>query len=154
MSATFPFLAVMSLATILDFATKRISNYLILLGLSAGLALSYINAGPTGLLDSAYGALLGLFLFIYPYIKSLMGAGDVKLMAVAGSFLGPYSVLMAALYASIIGGLLVLAYLIYKGLLFDSLNRAFRFKFSSNRIPYAFAISLGACLALINPTLL
>lgn len=154
MSVTFPFLAVMSLATVLDFATKRISNYLVLLGLSIGLLLSYLNGGVSGLASSAFGALVGLLIFILPYTKSLMGAGDVKLMAVAGSFLGPYLVLMAALYASIIGGLLVLSYLLYKGLLLDSLNRAFRFHFSSNRIPYAFAISLGACLALLNPTLL
>ena len=144
----------MSLATLLDFATKRISNYLILLGLSTGLLLSYFNDGLSGLVSSILGALIGLLIFIYPYAKSLIGAGDVKLMAVAGSFLGPHLVVMAALYASTIGGLVVLVYLLYSGLLFDSLNKVSRFHFSSHRIPYAFAISTGACLALLNPNLL
>jgi prepilin peptidase CpaA len=152
MSVTFPFLAVMSLATLLDFATRRISNYLILFGLSLGLFLAYINGGLSALASSTLGAIIGLLVFIYPYSKSLMGAGDVKLMAVAGAFLGPNAILLTALYASIIGGLSVLIYLLYKGVLTESASRAFRLRFSATRIPYAFAISLGACLALFNST--
>ncbi|MBU3628863.1 prepilin peptidase [Polynucleobacter sp. AP-Reno-20A-A9] len=153
MSVTFPFLAVISLATILDLVTRRISNYLILIGLAAAFILAYVNGGLGALANSVLGATLGLLVFIYPYVKSLMGAGDVKLMAVVGAFLGPYAVLLTALYASMIGGLIVLAYLLYRGLLAESLSRAFRLRFSSERIPYAFAISLGACVALLNPTL-
>ena len=153
MSVTFPFLAVISLATILDFVTRRISNYLILIGLAIASILAYVNGGIGALANSFLGSTLGLLVFIYPYIKSLMGAGDVKLMAVVGAFLGPYAVLLTALYASMIGGLIVLAYLLYRGLLAESLSRAFRLRFSSERIPYAFAISLGACLALLNPIL-
>ncbi len=95
MSAAFPFLLVMSLATISDFATKRISNYLILLGLSVGLLMAYINGGIGALGGSLLGMIVGLLVFIYPYMKLFIGAGDVKLMMVSGSFLGPYFVLLA-----------------------------------------------------------
>ena len=154
MTATLPLLAVISIATVCDLMTRRIPNALLLLGLFFALLLAYVNGGISLLLTSVLGSGVGFLSLIYPYSKSLIGAGDVKLMAVVGAFLGPYLTLLTILYASIFGGLIIALYLAYKGLLMQSVSRLFQLNFSSLRIPYAFAISLGACLALLNPNYL
>lgn len=154
MSISLPFFVVMSIATAMDFLTKRISNYLILSGLILGFSLALVNGGLESFGNALLGSLVGLAVFLYPYTKSVMGAGDVKLMAVVGSFLGPYLTLLAALYTSIFGGILILIYLAYKGLVSETFNNLFQFKVSTSRVPYAFAISLGSGFALLNPTFL
>jgi prepilin peptidase CpaA len=154
MSITFPLLALVSVATACDLAWRRIPNYLILSGLLFAFIASWFNGGMTGLIYSFAGAMIGLLIFIFPYSKSLIGGGDVKLMAAVGAFLGPYSILLVALYASLFGGLFVLAFLLFRGQLKATVSRVLKLDFSSARTPYAFAIFLGSCLTLINPTLL
>ena len=150
MNATAPFLAILLLAAFSDLLTYKVPNMFIVPSLFLAFILAFINGGSNFLLNSIYGAFVGFLALLYPYSKSLIGAGDVKLMAVVGAFLGPKSVLLAVLYASIFGGLIVLVYLIYKGLLGESLLRILKFKFSNTRIPYACAISAGSCLTLFN----
>jgi prepilin peptidase CpaA len=65
-----------------------------------------------------------------------MGGGDVKLMAGFGALLGPSGTVVAAVLASIAGGLLA------AGLLLFQPRRA--------SIPYAPAIVLGAWLVLLG----
>ena len=150
MNVTAPFLVILLLAAFLDLLTKKVPNFLILPSLLLAFPLAYLNGGADLLLNSILGACVGFLVLLYPYSKSLIGAGDVKLMAVVGAFLGPKLVLLAVLYASVFGGLIVLVYLFYKGLLAQSFRRAMSLQFSNARIPYACAISAGSCLALFN----
>lgn len=150
MNATAPFLVILLLAAFVDLLTNKVPNILILPSLLLAFLLSYMNGGAGLLLNSIFGACVGFLVLLYPYYKSLIGAGDVKLMAVVGAFLGPKLVLLAFLYTSVFGGLIVLVYLAYKGLLAQSFRRVMSLQFSSARIPYACAISAGSCFTLFN----
>jgi prepilin peptidase CpaA len=150
MNTTAPFMVILLLAAFIDLLTNKVPNILILPSLLLAFLLAYLNGGAGLLLNSILGAGVGFLVLLYPYSKSLIGAGDVKLMAVVGAFLGPKLVLLAVLYASVFGGLIVLIYLAYKGLLAQSFRRAMSLQFSSARIPYACAISAGSCLTLFN----
>jgi prepilin peptidase CpaA len=58
---------------------------------------------------SIAGCVLGFLLFFPLFALRGMGAGDVKLLAAVGAWLGPSQVLIAALATSIAGGVIALA---------------------------------------------
>ncbi|MBA5686214.1 A24 family peptidase [Rugamonas apoptosis] len=101
-----------------DVRTRRIPNRLVLGGAVAGLAFQALLAPGAGLFTNPFGALgllnglaglgLGLGLLLPMYMLGAMGAGDVKLMAMSGAFLGPHDILGAALLTMIAGGVLAL----------------------------------------------
>jgi prepilin peptidase CpaA len=102
-----------------DVRTRRIPNRLVLLGTLAGLALNTLLPPGAGLLSTAPGGLglsnalggcaLGLAALLPLYLLRTMGAGDVKLMAMTGAFLGPGATLGAVLMTLLAGGILALA---------------------------------------------
>ena len=102
-----------------DLRTRRIPNRLVLWGtvggvllnsmLPAGAGLFQPPLGGLGLLQSLAGAAAGLALLLPMYLLRALGAGDVKLMAMCGAFLGPDAVLEAALLTFLCGGVLALA---------------------------------------------
>ena len=102
-------LGVLIIAMITDIHGNRIPNWLTLPAIIIGLGINFILAGACGLLFSIEGLILGMGLFIVLYMLGGMGAGDVKLMGVVGTMLGPQMVLWAALYTAIIGGIYALA---------------------------------------------
>lgn len=91
-----------------DLSWRKIPNWLTGPSILVGLGLhTFINQW-TGLIFSLEGAALGLGLFLLMYLPGWMGAGDVKLFAAVGSFLGPGQTLSAAIVIALVGGLLVL----------------------------------------------
>jgi prepilin peptidase CpaA len=78
------------------------------------LALAYHGTmnGLDGLLFSSGGLLLGVAIFIPPYLMGGMGAGDVKLMGAAGTVLGPRGVFNVAVFTAVIGGIYALVLLL------------------------------------------
>jgi prepilin peptidase CpaA len=66
----------------------KIHNVLTLPLLLSGLIYHAATAGTPGFLESLLGALFGFCLLIMLYIMGGMGAGDVKLMAGIGAWLG------------------------------------------------------------------
>ena len=123
-------------AAIDDLRRNAISNWINLGALAAGLAYHSTQRGLPGLGLAAAGALIGFLLFLALYLLGAMGAGDLKLMAAFGSLLGPSGILLTALLAAPIGGLIAAAILLW-----DRSRRA---------IPYAPAIALGAWLAFLG----
>src|SRR5262245_23535685 len=99
-----------------DVRSRRIPNKLVVAGLLAGLALQATVTPGAGLFSEPFGALgllkasagmaLGLVLLLPMYALGAMGAGDVKLMAMLGAFLGPLDILGAGLSSVLAGGLL------------------------------------------------
>jgi prepilin peptidase CpaA len=93
------------------------------LGLVLGLAGQAYLDGLDGLADGGLGALIGFGIFLPLYALGGMAAGDVKLMAMAGSFMTPYFALWAAFFSLIAGGLCGLLLVLAKGQLQQTLGR-------------------------------
>jgi prepilin peptidase CpaA len=54
---------------------------------------------------SSYGALVGFGVFFIPYITGIMGAGDVKLMAAVGAWLGGPATFIIAVFGCLAAGI-------------------------------------------------
>ena len=98
-------LLVLLLAAMIDLRTFRIPN-LITMPFAIG-ALTYygVRYGYAGLLFSLAGFGVGLLLLLVPYMLGGLGGGDVKLLGMAGAFLGPRAVVSAFFFIAIVGGI-------------------------------------------------
>jgi prepilin peptidase CpaA len=153
------FLAVV--AAIIDVQQHRIPNRLTYPGIICGFALRGLLFGLKGLATAATGCLLaGGIMFLF-YVVRAMGAGDVKLMAALGAFVGPHDVVGVLLATAIFGGVLGIAYAVYRrriGTTLRNVGSVLRFHAwaglqahpelnldnpSALRMPYGLAIALG-----------
>ena len=117
--------SVMASALWHDIRSRRIPNLLILSGtvaamllhtlMPAGADLYRLPVGGNGIAFSAGGFALGLLLLMPFYALRTMGAGDVKLMAMVGAFLGPAGVTGAALLSMLCGGVLAMIVALWSG---------------------------------------
>ncbi|XXJ18636.1 A24 family peptidase [Desulfovibrio caledoniensis] len=98
-------------ATVTDIRNQRIYNWLTFPLILAGLATHTVFGGFAGLKFAAYGFALGFVAMVIPYFMGVMGAGDVKLMAGIGAWLGVEATLTAFLFTCIAGGIYALAVL-------------------------------------------
>jgi prepilin peptidase CpaA len=159
-------------ALVFDLRERRIPNTLILLALGAGLLVNLIGpqiwlrssgllsiySGALGAKGSLLGALTGLAIFLPFYLLHAMGAGDVKLMAGIGSFVGPATSINVALFILVTGGMLAAVRMVWVGktqlVLFNvatalgqwvpgSLARFDAATQSADRMPYGVAMAGG-----------
>ena len=166
----------LSIAVLHDVRSRKIPNRLVFVGTAMGIGLNVIvhgisappmePLGGLGLLPSLAGAGIGLVTLLPIYALRAMGAGDVKLMAMVGAFLGPELVLIAVLMTLLSGGVLAIAVALSRGALMKSLNNtrylmvnALMNAFAGNgigidksvaptgKLPYAIAIMSGTALA-------
>jgi len=94
-------------ACVTDVRRRRIPNPLVLALAASGLAFSvYLDPWLPGLVRGVAGFALGFAIWIAFYALGAIGAGDVKLFAAAGVWLGPGATWRAALVAAAVGGLL------------------------------------------------
>ena len=106
-----PLLAV---AVVSDVRRHRIPNWLCLVGLTAGLGVQYWLGGWHGAIQALLGACVGLLGFMPFYLLRAMGAGDVKLLAAVGSFLGPQGALVATALSLLVGGLGAFGFVLWR----------------------------------------
>lgn len=104
--------ALMITAATWDVWKRKIPNGLILAGLLLGAALGLQASGLMGLGQALLGATVALLALILPFATRHMGGGDVKMMMVAGAFLGWSLVLQAIIVGTAIHGVLALAFLL------------------------------------------
>lgn len=161
-------LVLVAMAAWVDIKSRRIPNWLILLGLITSLMLHVYLNNYDGFKSWSLGFLVGLGGFMPLYLMRAMGAGDVKLMAMVGSFLGPLSVLDAMLAILVAGGILAIAMALYSGALQQTLTNVRNaltlgmYKTlsgggvqleapptSTGNLPYAVAIAIGTLIHLI-----
>ena len=104
-------------AAVIDYRSHRIPNWLVLCGALYGLIYNTLMpAWPQGsILVALAGLGLGLVLFLPLYLLRAMGAGDVKLLAMAGAFLGPNDIVRAALASLLVGGALAIVFVLMRG---------------------------------------
>lgn len=98
-----------------DFKTHRIPNCLTVPAALAALLLNIGIAGLDGALRSGTGLMVGLAVFLPFFLGGQFGAGDVKGMAAVGAFVGPYGVILAAIWTLVAGLFGGLAFLLATG---------------------------------------
>jgi prepilin peptidase CpaA len=151
----------LSAAVLVDLRRHRIPNSLVLVAFLTALALQSAAGGWQGLSTGLLGAATGLVCFMPFYLLRGMGAGDVKLLACVGAFLGPKGALLAALAALMAGGLGAILYVGMRASL-EALRATSRGGVTAliaaawigadsarrDRLPYALPIAVGGCISL------
>jgi prepilin peptidase CpaA len=163
--AWWPTFAVLGVATFTDLRSRRIPNWLVLPFLLAGLAVSIWMYGWQGLGQSLGGALLGLVVYGILFWMGGMGAGDVKLCAAIGAWVGPQQLMLALVLTGMVGGVMVFCWAVFGGFLKElftgASNLAFRWKGQGGvcdpemvianplrrKMPYAPAIAIGTLIS-------
>lgn len=98
------------IATIADLRQRRIPNILVVAGVALGIVGHAWFAAGAGILTATAGMLVGLLCLLPLYALGALGAGDVKLMAMCGAFLGPVQGAVASVSTLVAGGVLGLAW--------------------------------------------
>jgi prepilin peptidase CpaA len=164
-------MALLSIAAVIDVRTSRIPNWLVLGGALYGLACNAISplyARDIGILFALGGLAVGLAALLPAYLLRVMGAGDVKLMAMVGAFLGAWATLGAVLATLVTGGLLAIALALWSGRTVRMLRNvaamsrgavltlrtgvtglAFHDGPSAGKMPYGLAIAVGTITYLV-----
>jgi len=101
-------------AVVTDIRSHRISNILLFPALAFSLMFNAAIGGADGLLGSIAGLALGIAMLLPLYILGGMGAGDVKLLGVVGSFLGPWATVVAGMATMIAGAVIGIAVILWR----------------------------------------
>jgi prepilin peptidase CpaA len=140
-------------AAVKDIRHRRIPNIACIGIVVLGVTVSLVTKGTDGLISSVIGMALGLIVLLPVYALGRIGAGDVKLLAACGAFLGPVNLINGTILAFLIGGLLAFYYIAANRLTY-LIPRMYAFLPHSStshkriELPYGVAISGGALLAL------
>lgn len=102
-----------TVAAITDLLYLRVPNWLTLPMALLAIGLHVASAGVAGLSISVGGLLTGFALLIGLYALGGTGAGDVKLLATVGAFVGPQRVISIFLYTAVLGGIYALGIVVY-----------------------------------------
>jgi prepilin peptidase CpaA len=173
------FVMLLGIACWRDVLSRRIPNTLVVVGLALGLFFQAAapagsglfhptHVGSLGLISALLGAAAGLGLLLPLYMLRAMGAGDVKLMAMVGAWLGASGVVWATLFTLIAGGVLSIAVMLAtrsSRQVFSNLHAmlapaivnpslssvtAAGARKTTGRLPYAFAIAAGTALEILR----
>lgn len=158
-----------------DTRERRIANRLVFAGAFAGIVCNTVLPegfgfasalpGSLGFWTALGGLAAGFGLMLPLYLLRAMGAGDVKLMAMVGAFLGPRAIAGVVLATFIAGGAMILAVVLRNGTfgrLLDNLRTMLLSAFfklamhetpvidatpvPAGRMPYALAIAAGTII--------
>lgn len=102
-------------ASWIDYAERRVPNWLNAAILAAGFAAQATFFGWGGVGWGFAGMWLGFGVLIVPWLMHGMGAGDVKLMAAIGVWLGPWLTLWSFVVGAIIGGIAAVVMIVSTG---------------------------------------
>ena len=103
------------MASWIDFSERRVPNWLNLTLIVLGFSVQAFFFGWSGLAAGGWGLLTGFGLLILPWTMHAMGAGDVKLMAAIGVWLGPMLTLYSFCLGAVIGGLAAIVMILSTG---------------------------------------
>ncbi len=148
----------------MDVRYRRVPNKLVLLILTGGLVLNTVFNGWNGLLTSVGGCALAFVSMLMLYVFATMGAGDVKLLAAAGSVVGASNVPPMLMTVFLIGGVLAFGKMVYARRVRETMVVVFQFFYGlflghpvqripvppdrSYTLPYALPICFGSLLSL------
>ena len=159
-----PWLAVLCVK---DLKTRRLPNAWTLGGLAAGLVLDLGWSGVAGLVDGLEAAGVCVLFLIIPFLVRAAGAGDLKMLAACGAFIGMRQVLLLLLAVSFAGFFVAVGMLVTRKVGAARMKHAFRSLFDwrydrkagraalppkedeGNRVPFGVAIAIGTLATLI-----
>lgn len=163
--AWWPTLIVLAVATFTDLRNRRIPNWLVLPFMLAGIVVSGWLHGWHGVGQSFAGMGLGLLIYGFLFWLGGMGAGDVKLCAAIGAWIGPNQLFIALVITAMAGGIMVLCWAAFGGFLKDLFTGAGSMVFGwkergmhrdpemvlsnplKRKMPYAPAIAIGTLIS-------
>ena len=153
-SSSLILLIFLAVAVATDIHRRRIPNVLVAIMLGCGIVLHMSFLGGSGALPAFGGVVTGFLILIPFYALGGLGAGDVKLLAGVGSFLGPWGVVLAGVFTLALGGVLGLAVIFWQRVgsvlaaRFLSIHPSVPIETSAVKIPYSLAIAAGTLAAL------
>ena len=150
-----------------DVKTRRLPNAWTLGGLAAGLLVDLGLGGIAGLLDGLEAAGVCILFLLLPYLVRAAGAGDLKMLAACGAFVGMKQVLLLLLSVSFAGFFVAIGMLVTRKVGAARMKHAFRTLFDwrydrkagraalppredeGNRVPFGVAIAAGTITVLL-----
>jgi prepilin peptidase CpaA len=170
------FVSAMALSVLLvlaiwyDWRVRKIPNTLVLWGVLTALGLSLTPRG-IGLDAALLGGLTGFLVFLLLYVFKMVGAGDVKLIAALGLFVGWPDMAKVCVAILLAGGLLAVAWGLWTSNMltvlknlrtglteliragqWPSLGQPLISQVTSERVPYALAVGLGTAAYYVATT--
>lgn len=156
------------LASWIDYSQRRVPNRLNLALIATGFVVQGCYFGWAGIVTGMWGLLVGFGLLIVPWTMHAMGAGDVKLLAAIGVWMGPLLTLYSFGLGAAIGGLVAVIMILSTGRLrmactnlgmillkcssrqtaFGEFGSARSFGTSSQLLPYGVPLSAGTLIIL------
>jgi prepilin peptidase CpaA len=147
----------------IDLRTRRVPNPLTM-GLAAiGVVYAATGIGGLSFGASLAGLALGLALMLPGHLIGATGAGDVKLFAAAGAFVGPAHIVAAFIYTAIAGGTIAIVIAVWRRRLRQTIGGtalliataggnavAIESALEHNRFAYAPAIAVGTMLVALG----
>jgi len=166
-AVVFVLIALLTAAVATDLKSHRIPNLLLWPALSLSVMLHMTSGGLDGLTVAIGGLALGFAMLLPLYLVGGMGAGDVKLLGIVGSFLGPWGAVVAGAGTMIAGAVFGIIVIVWRclwpkielrevhalGPLSGQTGSVLRLQSANDRqpvayIPYAPAIAAGTLAAL------
>ena len=164
MALLVPWLAVLCAK---DVKTRRLPNAWTLGGLAAGLIVQFGWGGVAGLVDGLEAAGVCVLFLLIPFLVRAAGAGDLKMLAACGAFIGMRQVLLLLLSVSFAGFFVAVGMLVTRKVGAARMKHAFRSLFDwrydrkagraalppredeGNRVPFGLAIAIGTLATLV-----
>ncbi len=155
-------------ACVIDYREHRVPNWLNAAIAASGFAVQASYHRWAGVGIAMGGLSVGFALLIIPWLMYGMGAGDVKLMAAIGTWLGPWLTLLGCALGILIGGVMAVIMILVSGklegaranfavIISKCLNKQTVFsEFGSTRsfgsnttlLPYGIPLTIGSLLIL------
>lgn len=160
------------LASWIDYAQRRVPNWLNLALILAGFCVQAVYFGWGGLGAGGLGLLTGFGLLIVPWMMHGMGAGDVKLMAAIGVWFGPLMTFYSFALGAALGGVAAMIMILssgrlqmacanigvilqkcsHRGTVFSEYGSAKSFGSTSQLLPYGVPLTGGTLIILAAKT--
>lgn len=106
---------VLLVSAAIDLRTHRIPNLLTFGGAIVGLIVNVGLSRESGLITSVTGWVVGVLLLAILFITRGIGGGDVKLLAAAGAWGGPYFALYTLFFGALAGSVIAIGFLVARG---------------------------------------
>ena len=160
--------ALAAAAVAFDLRSRRVPNVLTFGAAAVAVVIQGLNGGWPGVAAAVFGWLAGAALFFPLFALGGMGAGDVKLLAAFGAWLGPAGALWTGLIGALAGGVMAVVFALTRGYLRTALQNVggmFRLwrvagirpvegltleSTASVRLPYALPLAVGALATLLS----